>query len=58
METRLELITTLGTLAICKLLPLECLKAIFGQLRTKEMPFSVLEENKLMTSVAPPAVAS
>lgn len=54
-ETRLELITTVSTLAICKLL---CLKAFFGQLRTKEMPSSVLKENKLLASVASPAVAS
>lgn len=57
-EARFRLITTIGTLAICKVLPLECVKAFFGQLRTKQMPFSVLEENMLMTSVASPAVSS
>lgn len=39
--------------------PMWVFKSIFfGQLRTKEMPFSVLEENKLTTSTASPAVAS
>lgn len=57
-ETRLELITAISTLAICKLHLLQCLEAFFGQLRTKEMPSSVLKENKLLASVASPAVAS
>lgn len=43
---------------ICKLLPLECLKAFFGQVKTKEMPFSVMEESKLTTSIDFPTVAS
>lgn len=33
-------------------------KSIFGQLKTKKMPFSVLLEIKLTTSIASPAVAS
>lgn len=60
-ETGLRLITTTSTLAICKRFPCECLKAFFfflDQLRTKEMPVSVLDENKLVTLTASPSVAS
>lgn len=56
-ETGFELIT-MSILVTCKTVPAWVFKSIFGQLRTKEMPFSMLLEIKLTTSIASPAVAS